>query len=388
ASIAQLGANSLGFFTITLDLVATQPTFQPANLCQLRSQDKDPGVTSGFPRLTGRLPSNGEIRALIIPVDFPDVIGTGNPAEVYYGMAMGMDSYFRKVSDNRVSFAFQVLPNYLRMNFQSTAYNLGSWGAGDSYGYWKATLAAADPFVDYSKFDVVYVLSPRNIPWSSIAYGPAFPTSVATEDGFVLNGTISGADAYQSFPPGADWKWMAHETGHLFGLQDLYTVPPQEGTFGEWDLMSLNWSTRAIELNSWNRYITGWLSESQIDCLDVSALNSTPITRDLVPLVEKVSGQKAQYIKLSDSKILVMEYRSTGGFDVIPDGEEGVLIYIVDMTIKSTRGGWQVQRRSGSTKSNFSDAALRAGDKITVSGITIEITSLSKTSASMKISKG
>jgi hypothetical protein len=83
-----------------------------------------------------------------------------------------------------------------------------------------------------------------------------------------------------------------------------------------------------------------------------------------------------------------MEYRSTGGFDVIPDGEEGVLIYIVDMTIKSIRGGWQVQRRSGSTKSNFSDSALRAGDKITVSGITIEITSLSKTSASMKISKG
>jgi hypothetical protein len=107
-----------------------------------------------------------------------------------------------------------------------------------------------------------------------------------------------------------------------------------------------------------------------------------------VPLVEKVSGQKAQFVKLSDSKILVMEYRSTGGFDVIPDGEEGVLVYIVDMTIQSIKGGWQVQRRLGSTKSNFSDAALRNGDKITVSGITIEVTTLSKTSSSMKISKG
>ncbi|MFM8445752.1 MAG: hypothetical protein ACKN9Z_00090, partial [Actinomycetota bacterium] len=144
----------------------------------------------------------------------------------------------------------------------------------------------------------------------------------------------------------------------------------------------------AIELNAWNRYLTGWLAESQIDCLDSVAISSSAITRNLVPLVEKVSGQKAQFVKLSDTKILVMEYRTTGGYDVIPEQEEGVLIYTVDTTIQSIRGGWQVQRRPGSTKSNFSDAALRTGDKITVSGITIEVTSLAKTSASLKISKG
>jgi M6 family metalloprotease-like protein len=387
ASITQLGANSQGFFTITLDLVVASPTFQPANLCQLRGPVGSSSVTNGFPRVPGRLPSSGEIRALIIPVDFPDVIGRGDPAEIYYEMATEMDAYFRKVSDNRVSFTYQVLPRYLRMEFFSAAYNLGSWNNGDSFGYWKATLAAADPFVDYSKFDVVYVLSPKTIPSTSIAYGPAFPTKVVVEDGFVMNGTISGADAYMSFP-GASWKWMAHETGHLFGLHDLYTVPPQEETFGEWDLMSLNWTTRAIELNAWNRYLTGWLAESQIDCLDSVAISSSAITRNLVPLVEKVSGQKAQFVKLSDTKILVMEYRTTGGYDVIPEQEEGVLIYTVDTTIQSIKGGWQVQRRPGSTKSNFSDAALRTGDKITVSGITIEVTSLAKTSASLKISKG
>lgn len=387
ASIAQLGANSQGFFTITLDLVVASPTFQPANLCQLRGPVGSSSVTNGFPRVPGRLPSSGEIRALIIPVDFPDVIGRGDPAEIYYEMATEMDAYFRKVSDNRVSFSYQVLPRFLRMEFFSATYNLGTWSGGDSLGYWKATLAAADPFVDYSKFDVVYVFSPKSIPSTSIAYGPAFPTAVKVDDGFVMNGTISGADAYSSFP-GAGWKWMAHETGHLFGLHDLYTVPPQAETFGEWDLMSLNWTTRAIELNTWNRYITGWLTESQVDCLDSVAISSNTLTRSLVPLVENVSGQKAQFVKLSDTKILVMEYRTTGGYDVIPEQEEGVLIYTVDTTIQSIKGGWQVQRRPGSTKSNFSDAALRTGDKITVSGITIEVTSLAKTSASLKISKG
>ena len=82
-----------------------------------------------------------------------------------------------------------------------------------------------------------------------------------------------------------------------------------------------------------------------------------------------------------------MEYRTTGGFDVIPEQEEGVLIYVVDMTIKSIKGGWQVQRRTGSTKSNFADAALRAGDKIIVSGMTIEVISLAEASATVNISK-
>jgi M6 family metalloprotease-like protein len=386
ASIAQLLVNSKDIFTLTLDLVADLPSFQPSNVCQLKGRSGFDSTTNGFPRIPGRLPNTGEVKALIIPVDFPDVVGSGNPAEIFYEMAMGMDAYFKKVSEDRVFFSFQILPKFVRLDFPSTKFNLGTWNTGDSFGYWKATLAAADPLVDFSKFDVVYSLSPKTIPWSSIAYGPAFPTRVSVEDGFVLNGTISGADAYQNFP-GAGWKWMAHETGHLFGLHDLYTIAPKESTFGEWDLMSLNWTTRAIELNSWNRYITGWLSESQVDCLDVNSISANALTRNLVPLVEKLSGQKAQLIKLTDTKILVMEYRTTGGFDVIPDQEVGVLVFTVDMTIPSIEGGWQVQRRAGSMASNFVDAALRSGDKIVVSGVTIEVTSLSKTSASVKISK-
>ena len=231
----------------------------------------------------------------MIPVDFPDVVGSGNPAELYYSMAQGMDEFYRKVSDGKVSFTFQILPNYLRLNFPSNKYNLGTWSGGDSMGYWKAALAAADPYVDYSKFDVVYVVSPRTIPWSSIAYGPAFPVKVDTDDGPVYNGTFSGADAYQNFP-GADWKWIAHETGHLFGLHDLYT-DGVAATFGSWDLMSLNWSTEAVEFDSWNRYISDWLNESQVDCLTTDAISQTPITRTLVPLVQSTPGTKAQFIR-------------------------------------------------------------------------------------------
>lgn len=381
-----LSANSLGYFNLTIDLRATAATFTPKNQCQLLGQDSNTGMNSGFPHRSERLPTIGIIKALIIPVDFPDVIATGNPAETYYEMASGMDNFYRKVSDGRVSFEFQILSNYLRMNFASTKYNLGTWSGGDALGYWKASIAAADPYVDYSKFDVVYVLSPRNIPWASMAYGPAFPMKVETDDGLVFNGAISGADAWNNIP-GAPWKWISHETGHLFGLHDLYTVSPQAPTFGSWDLMANNWSIEAIELDSWNRYITNWLDENQIDCLSTDAISASPISRQLIPLVQNGLGQKAQFIRLSASKILVAEYRVTGGLDNIPKANEGVLVYTVDMTIPSIKGGWSTQRRAGSVRDDFTDAALKTGDTVQVSGVTISVASLSSTSAEIRITK-
>ena len=384
--ITGLIANSQGIYTVTVELQVALPSFQPKNVCQLRSQDGSSTLNNGFPRSSERLKDKGALKSLIIPVDFPDVIGSGNPAEIYYEMATSMDNFYQKMSDNRVSFSFEIYPRYLRLDFKSDTYGLGRWNSGNAFGYYKAAIDAADPFVDFSKFDVVYILSPRNIPWSSIAYGPAFPVSVETDDGRINNGTFSGADAYQSIL-GADWKWMAHETGHLFGLHDLYTSGSQKPTYGEWDLMANNFSTRAIELNSWNRYITNWLSDSQIDCVDKSSIGTGTFSRELRPLSSNSTGQKAQFVKISDSKILVLEYRKNGGFDRLPPDSEGVLVYTVDMTIATMKGGWSVQRRPGSSHQDYLDAALRAGDKIAVEGIEIEVVSTTESSTTLRMRK-
>ena len=387
-AITGLLPNSTGFFTVTINLVTAVPAnpFVAKNLCQLLGQDGNSAMNNGFPHRSERLRTSGEIKALIIPVDFPDVVGKGAPAENYFVMADGTDKFYQWMSGGALHFSFQTLKDYVRMPFASTAYDLGAWNGGNPNGYWKAALDAADPYVDYSKFDVVYVLSPPTIPWGSIAYGPAFPTKIETEDGFVYNGAFSGADAWQNLP-GATWKWMAHETGHLFGLHDLYTVSPQKGTFGSWDLMSMNWSVEAIELSSWNRYISGWLQDSEINCLDSIDITNSPVSQTLTPLISTKGGVRAQFIRLSSTKILVAEYRINGGLDLIPSSNEGVLVYTVDMTIPSIKGGWSVQRRTGSTREDFTDAALKIGDSVVVNGISITVTSATKPGAELKISK-
>jgi M6 family metalloprotease-like protein len=383
--------NSLGFFTVTVDLTVPvkSNSFVPTSQCQLRDQTNNPEMNVGFPKAPGRLPSFGTIRALVIPVDFADVVGKRPPSEEFTPMTDGTNDFFYKMSGNKVKFDFQVLQNWVRMPVSSSFHKLGTWSSGDVDGYWKMAVDTADPLVDYSQFDVIYVLSPREIPSSSMAYGPAGPlgeTRMLTDDGAIRNITSSGADAWQNIGQGTPWKWMAHETGHLFGLHDLY-VSPGDAVYGTWDLMSNSWSVGAIELNAWNRYLMGWLTDSQINCLNAADLNSTGVNQLIDPIARVNDLTKAVVVRLSSSKILVIESRRNEGLDVLTPSQEGSLVYTVDMSIPSIKGGWKVQRRPGSTDPEFVDAALRVGDVITVEGVRIEVVSRGQNGDTVKISK-
>jgi hypothetical protein len=56
-------------------------------------------------------------------------------------------------------------------------------------------------------------------------------------------------------------------------------------------------------------------------------------------------------------------------------GKEGLAIYLVEMKIASQKGGIKVQRGPGSVDPRFTDAALRAGEKIVTKSVTIEVLS-------------
>jgi M6 family metalloprotease-like protein len=391
----ELKPNSQGYFTVTVDKLATTPTFSQRTSCQLLDQTNNKTLQVGFPKAAGRLPSNGVIRALIIPVDFADVQGNGNPENVFAEMTDGMNDYYFHVSANRVKFEFTTLRSWVRMPVSSSYHALGKWGEGDVTGYWKLALKTADPLVDFSLFDVVYVLSPKEIPSSSIAYGPAGPlrpnNGLTTNDGQVINISLSGADAWSGGAvSGNSWKWISHETGHLFGLHDLYTTNATQtysATYGQWDLMSETFTQGVIEINSWNRYLLDWLSDSQVVCLDVTTISSAGREVLIDPIERNNSLTKSVVVKISDTKIIVVESRRNEGFDVMTSSKEGVLIYTVEMNIDSQKGGWKVQRRPGSVDPKFTDAALRAGEKIVTNGVTIEVLSRDANGDRVKISK-
>ena len=393
-TISGLFANSRGYFTLTALLrnrrVNEIAAFKPTSACQLTDQTGSSSMSNGFPRASGRLPASGTVRALIIPADFTDLPGVGDPRTNYLEMANGTADFYFKESSHRVRFEFSTLSSYVHLNVPVGTYKMGTYNNGDPYSFFMDGLNAAGAQVDLSKYDIAYVLPPPTVNMNQIAYGPAFPGAVDSLDysnsyGRVLNGVTGGADAYMTVE-GAKWKWMAHETGHTFGLYDWYTL---DGTnpYGSWDLMSNNWSTTAIELNAWNRYILGWLTDRQIQCQEKSKLTSSTLNFTIESMGVDSQNSKAVMVKLDDSNILVLEARTTAGLDVLNSNNAGVLVYKVDMKVSTIRGMAQTYPRPGG-RADLSDAPLRVGESITVQGVKITVTAKQGDSYSVSLSAG
>ena len=75
-----------------------------------------------------------------------------------------------------------------------------------------------------------------------------------------------------------------------------------------------------------------------------------------------------------------MESRRKSTLDNFTNTGEGLLVYTVDMSIGQLGGGYVTIRRPGSVDKNFRDAALRAGDSVTVDGVTVSVTKASGSS--------
>ena len=378
-----------------LDKLASEPvsTFVPTSPCQLidqitprRSYYTD--LSAGFPKVRTRIKSYGNVKALIVPLDFTDIVGKDNPVTYFTPIAEGVNTYFNTISYGRVAFDFTILPNYVHMDFPISKYGIANTvGAGDVAGYRKAILDATNSQINYAEYEAVYFLVPKEMPMALMGWGPAITAPYQVDGGYIINGATGGADMYfneQHGIKGATWKWMAHETGHAFGWYDE-DYQHQSASLGNWGLMSQSWTNDVIEQNAWDRYLQGWLEESQVGCTSKSSLATAKVFT-INALSLNNGEQKAVMIPLSNSKILVAESRRASTLDNFGRTKEGLLVYTVDMTIGQLGGGYVTIRRPGSTSPEFLDAALRQGDSVTIDGVTITVTTSTTNSDTISIS--
>jgi M6 family metalloprotease-like protein len=412
-SISGLTANSKGYFTVTVDLIKVAnpmledlkqkitslasiqaSSFRPNSACQLIDQvtpyrGLNVDLSAGFPKVAQRLTSAGRIKALIVPIDFSDEKGNDNTVAYFSPIATNVRDFYFKQSYGAVAFDFDIVSNWVRAPFASTKFGGGTVGSGDPNGYLNAIISLSDGAIDYSGYDAVYYLVPKEMPMANMGWGPAITYPHWTSNGVIINGATGGADMYfteNTGIVGGTWKWMAHETGHAFGLYDE-DLNHASQTLGYWGIMAMSWSNRAIELGAWDRYLQGWLPQSQVNCTEISSITSAGTTTKISPIVRQDKEVKTIMVPLTSSKILVIESRKSESLDNIPATREGVLIYTVDMTKGQLGGGYVIQKRVGSTDGNFEDAALRSGDSITVEGVKITVMALDSSGDTVKISK-
>lgn len=140
-------------------------------------------------------------------------------------------------------------------------------------------------------------------------------------------------------------------------------------------------------LSAWLRWLPGWLDDDQITCIE-----ETDVHNELYALnpINEIDGSKeALVIKLSDTKVIVVESRRWDErFDrPIIHSRDGIIAYTVDSTLASAQGNqallsprditnWvEVQHWRSSSEM---DANFCEGDSVDVAGINIKLESSQK----------
>jgi M6 family metalloprotease-like protein len=326
----------------------------------------------------------GTVNAVMLFVDFPNAPATETTQSAYDTAANGASQFYAAQSYGRVTLNITPVPKWYRMSKPDSDYGFGrgQFTFAQHLAYMQAAASLADPDVDFSKYQILYVVSTKNAP--TINYSPAFdanrdPSSAVKADGnLIYGGAAIGSDIYV---PTWHWRVLAHETGHVFGMPDYYdgfnpssNYQQQFHYAGGWTIMS--WNTTGAEFFAWDKYREGWIDPSQVRCQDTPGSTTETITP-----VENPGGIKMIVAKTGPSTAVVAEVRALTGGDA---GlcSSGVLVYTLDARALSGQGPLQIQTGHPGDPANAAlvdrcailwDAPLRAGESWQGSNIKVEV---------------
>ena len=277
------------------------------------------------------LPATGTLRALILPVDFADAPAT-RPVEFFRDL-LGPPSqrYFSEVSYGRLTFDVRTFPRWARMPRPVAAYGSAWNTAAGLRAFLADATAVVDPEVDFSAIDAVYIVAPESTtPTLTLRLIRAWPGDGPVRDGRELRWAVAGGGFVDPRGPTANLTAhhvVTHETGHFFGLPDLYDqarrgTPDQFAWAGRWDLMSDN--RASSHFFAWHKWLLRWLDPKQLRGV------TTPGTTEaeLTPL-ERKGGLKAVVVPVTSDVVYVIENRQRIGED-IELCDKGVLVWVVD----------------------------------------------------------
>ena len=326
------------------------------------------------------------LRVGMLYADFPDAVGAGSLAD-YYNRLSPAATWMWNASYGHTWLDIQAPVNrWLRMPSASTAYG---WPGTPAYGSQQhyvldAVTAAANAGVDLSQYDVFYIVPTSNA--TTINNSPTYIWN-SGNPGVVVNGTTVkwavtfGQDIWGSW----GYHIADHETGHTFGLPDLYSFTGDTHQFvGGWDIMG-DIGGPGNQYFGWQSWKLGWTNDSEVSCM------TTPGTSLRTPLnpVEyaPVSGRwRIVVLKTGSTSAYVVESRRSA----LNDNNlcsTGVLIYKVDWSVTTGDGPIRVVTNPDASAPPAGCSALdmdtwQPGQTFTDSGANVTISVVSGLSGS------
>lgn len=334
---------------------------------------------SGYPR-----PSR-HLDAVMVFLSFPDSPPLTTPEELASDHFPATSEFFERASYGRFRLRPHPRHEWVEMPEHSTAYAIErDWQPQSRAAYLRDAVAAADPHVDFSAYDIVYFVADPDAPGvNSDATKVVNFDRPMRADGTDIRRIVT---VFERHPP--DRNVLAHETGHVFDLPDLYHRPTDgkgdwDTHVGDWDVMGSQFGL-APDLFGWHKWKLGWLRSRQVVCV---AGGSKRLTLDPLSAPAGRSGvgaTKLAVVRTGRGSVVAVEARSALGNDR-STCSEGVLAYHVRSETASGRGPVEVidahpASEACGTDSVYpplADAPVRAGESFTVpdTGIRLEVES-------------
>lgn len=268
--------------------------------------------------------------AVMVFLSFPDSPPAVAPRRLAADYFPATSRFFERASYGAFRLRPHVQRHWTRMPRASDAYGIQrDWDAAGRTAYLDDAVAAADRHTDFRRFDVVYLVADPDAPGvDSDATKVVNLDQPLTVDGAPLRRFVT---VFENTPP--DRNVLAHETGHIFDLPDLYHRPENangdwDTHVGDWDLMGSQFGM-APEPFAWHKWKLGWLSDRQVECLPAHGTGRHALHPVAAPM-QPGDRQRPRLLvaRTGEDSAIAVEARNAVGNDR-GTCREGVLVYRV-----------------------------------------------------------
>ena len=354
--------SSLRIISVTSLLFSLlQPTAQAVPLkidqCKLSApRTLNDGVSISFPAIEHRVPRVGSHSQLIVAVDFPDARFKFGDVKSYLETAANpknISEFYETMSYGKVKIGFDIYPEVITLSKPFSYYledsNKPYSRENQLRPYYvlhetREFLQNKSVLQKYSALNVVETsMKATSQSYGGIAFAnPSFstyPNASSLSPAYNNMQLIIGSTYI--FGPKDISMIFAHEIGHLFGFTDIYNINDKQEPIDylkhPFDTMGL----LSFGLGAWNRWLMGWVADSQVVCLD----KSTDIYENNISALNLKDGLKAVVIRLSPKEVLIVEARRKDKYDTFEydfKNYNGLAIHHLDTSIRSGKGAMKI----------------------------------------------